>query len=1243
MINDVDDNDIKQLNDADLRELIGKLCEATLNENKIDTMCVTYGGNQDEPDGGVDVRVKSNSIFNDDWSIPRNNTIFQVKKPSMPNSEIKKEMIKNGEVKDSIKELVGLSGAYIIVSSNESLSDKRRNMRIDCMKEILSSVDLDGRVKVDFYDSKRIATWVKQFPSLIIWVNDKLSKRTIGWKTYYNWSNCLEEEKEYILDEEIYLHKNNFQKENQIKIIDGINEIRELLSKERKVIRLAGLSGVGKTRFAQALFDKNIGKNPLNKEEVIYCDIGDLPNPVPVTFIQELILLQKRTILVIDNCDKDLHVNLAKFCCGINSKISLLTIEYDVKEDVDVESYNYYLDTSSDKTIKKLLKRDFDYISESNIDTIVKCSDGNFRIATYLARTIDKSESIVTLKSDDIFKRLFFQNSNENEELLLIGKICSIFISFNIEYDRDDKNNEINIMSRLSNINSINIIRHVEELTKRQIIQKRGNMRAILPHAIANKLADELLSAMPVEFLTEEIKESKRLQLSLLRRLRFLHDKEYSIKIARYYLAKIHFENINDYEMEMLQYIKIIIPEEILNKIEQIRDNTFFSRENNKFGDWIRVLQDIAYEPKLFFRATILIVEFAKNEREGENYNSIRDELSGLFHIMLSGTHAPVEDRISLVNHLVFDEDDKKRKIGIKLIEELLETYSFRGCAIYDSDSRKRDYGYMPKTVAERNKWYINVLKYCEELIKKGVYKEDIKQIIANNFRNLASCGMYYELEKIVENVLKDDTWPQIWISIGVIKHFDTDKIPVDMLKKMNILQEKCFPKSIEDRIKVFLSKGKIIYWNIDDITDNEEKILKELYSLGKDIIVNKEKTENHLLKIDNTCNLYRLSNFVKGLYENNTDSKKIIYFLLDNIEDNNENIYLIMVSYYLAFMHEKNENEVNNILDDIVLSEKYNKYYPRIQFEYQLNKIDIERVQKSLRLNVASIDKYYRIEFALLEVDIKDIIEILKLFPESKDSDVLIINILHNLFWNKRKEAELKKYARKFISSLDYSQRDKYNDHLNYEVGEIVKYAFNKETGKREAKIIYEKIIELIKRKGIFYYNYKHILDELIKLYPIEFLDILYADEEIKDYQLIHFVKGYGHNEDVINLIDDDILIEWMKKNKKQEKISLSITPYESEKNILRWKKVAKYLIENYPEDKLIINNLILGIYPTSWSDKYSDVLERRLNLSEELKKSENMKVKKIGIDLEQKLKNEITKRQIEEEKEQERYNSFE
>lgn len=75
MLNGVTHEDIAQLNDTDLRELIGKLCETTLEKNNIDPICATYGGKQDESDGGVDVRVKSHATFNDDWAIPRNNRI----------------------------------------------------------------------------------------------------------------------------------------------------------------------------------------------------------------------------------------------------------------------------------------------------------------------------------------------------------------------------------------------------------------------------------------------------------------------------------------------------------------------------------------------------------------------------------------------------------------------------------------------------------------------------------------------------------------------------------------------------------------------------------------------------------------------------------------------------------------------------------------------------------------------------------------------------------------------------------------------------------------------------------------------------------------------------------------------------------------------------------------------------------------------------------------------------------------
>lgn len=77
--------------------------------------------------------------------------------------------------------------------------------------------------------------------------------------------------------------------------------------------------------------------------------------------------------------------------------------------------------------------------------------------------------------------------------------------------------------------------------------------------------------------------------------------------------------------------------------------------------------------------------------------------------------------------------------------------------------------------------------------------------------------------------------------------------------------------------------------------------------------------------------------------------------------------------------------------------------------------------------------------------------------------------------------------------------------------------------------------------------------------------------------------------------------------------------------------------------ENEDIVKNLIREIYPTSWSDKYSSVLETRISLAKELEEYKDEKIKKIGVLLEKSLREEIYRRQREEEKEQERYNTFE
>lgn len=81
---DITPEDISQLNDIDLRELVGRLCEAELLLRGLSPAAVTWGGNQAAPDGGLDVRVALPPDMSIDGFIPRCSTGFQVKVPDMP-------------------------------------------------------------------------------------------------------------------------------------------------------------------------------------------------------------------------------------------------------------------------------------------------------------------------------------------------------------------------------------------------------------------------------------------------------------------------------------------------------------------------------------------------------------------------------------------------------------------------------------------------------------------------------------------------------------------------------------------------------------------------------------------------------------------------------------------------------------------------------------------------------------------------------------------------------------------------------------------------------------------------------------------------------------------------------------------------------------------------------------------------------------------------------------------------------
>jgi len=153
-----------------LRTLVGILCEADARTQGVSTSSVTWGGNQNAPDGGIDVRVNAPDGSVLTGFLPRANIGFQVKKTDFTPGLIPGEMRPSGSLRPSINELIAQHGAYIIASSGTDASDSALKDRLTAMRTGI--VDTLGHEKlfVDFYDRNRLATWVRNHLGLIAWV-----------------------------------------------------------------------------------------------------------------------------------------------------------------------------------------------------------------------------------------------------------------------------------------------------------------------------------------------------------------------------------------------------------------------------------------------------------------------------------------------------------------------------------------------------------------------------------------------------------------------------------------------------------------------------------------------------------------------------------------------------------------------------------------------------------------------------------------------------------------------------------------------------------------------------------------------------------------------------------------------------------------------------------------------------------------------------------------------------------------
>lgn len=1219
---DVSADDIALLNDIDLRELVGRLCEAELASMGLSAAAVTWGGNQTAPDGGLDVRVALPRDTLVQGYVPRGSTGFQVKTPDMARAAILTEMRPGGSIRPVIQDLAGEHGAYVIVSSHGSVADIALNNRRSAMREALSGVEDAARLHTDFYDRTRLASWVRQHPGLIAWVRAKVGRAFSGWRPYGAWTGGSEDiDAEYLLDDRLRLHLGGRHDESAQSIETAIDDLRDVLAKPGKRVRLVGLSGVGKTRFVQALFDERIGSRPLSPSLAVYTNLSDNPDPQPTGLASDLIANRSRAVLIVDNCPSDLHRRLSEVCAASDSLVSVLTVEYDVRDDQPEGTQVVTLTTSSPGLIEKLIRRRFSHLSDVNARTIADASGGNARIAIALAETVDRSESLADLSDDELFQRLFRQRNDPNDALLLAAQACSLVYSFEGEAMAGDEA-ELPRLAVLAEQTPREIYRHVGELIRRDLAQSRGVWRAILPHAIANRLAARALEDIPYNIIDQQLLAggTSRLARSFSRRLSFLHEHPRAVSIVDQWLSTAGMlgdvTQLNPLGQAIFENVAPVSPDGVLAALERARDSNpglaalAFRRHR-------LILRSLAHDPLLFERSAVLL-ELAATE--GDDERELKEAAStfvSLFAIHLSGTHATIQQRLQVIERLLRSNDSLKCALGLSALKTALKTTRFSSHHSFEFGARPRDYGYLPKSDEEVTEWYGAALTLIERLaFTDGLHVSDLGRLLSHSFRGLwTAAHMSEQLAGLVRRFAASRFWREAWVACRETLRFDRDRLSPAALSRLTELEVALRPISLQERVRALVLGDKVGGLDLEDIdleadpTTEYERLEASASELGAAVALDPAALADLLPEVLQGGN--RTWSFGRGLAAAATDKAAIWSVLVEGIEQlTPEQRDVQVLRGYLSQLWEEDRNLANRLLDSALDRPALVTLIPTLHSAMPLDALGVARLKRILKSNQVPTWMYLSLARgpSTTELAGSDFRDLLLLISEQSEGFEVALEIMVMRLFRDRSSPTGSDFAildvgRRLLQRAEFNQ----SDERDYRLAEIARACLVGPGGATVAAEAVDRLIRAVTAGETYAFVNLKLMKAMLEVQTKAVLDAVFS-EDVDDWheRISLFRSLHEDGEAPADGVPSEILVAWCHQAPKSRfTLAAAFVTFacrSKESGAATWSEQAKSLLANAPDPGPVLDVFVDRFCPMSWSGSRAALMELNARLLDSL-----------------------------------------
>ena len=743
-------------------------------------------------------------------------------------------LTKGRTVKDMVWSALKEHGHYIMLCS-QRYTQRQIEAREASIRKALrgAGMDMDDD-QVDFRDADQIATWTNRHPSIAIWVREQTHPGVIGpFRSWSHWAGRAEHrDSPWVEDERLPLLQ---------------ARIQEQVTKSRKVVRVVGLSGVGKSRLVLEALGKEEGKAAGRFSDIVMYGVqSEVGREAINSVAQNLADSGRRAVLVVDNCDPETHQVLTGMVLRQSSRLSLVTIDDEIPTGT-LDETTLKIDEAPSSVTEGIVN----HVSRSHPPEdqrrLARFSKGFPEVAIRIGKARDESIPIAHAADDTLVETFVLGRRPREPELLLkSAALLAAFGPVRVEHPADGQMEVASPvhcpLSEIANLGRSlthdNLHFAVKQLAMRGIAKRQGRLAILQPRPIAMKLAEQQWEEWSPDIWDRVLSGSINpdLKTQAARQLAFLNTTRVSREVVEH-VCRFNgpFDDFADLSQpghaKVLSALAEISPEVVADQIErsvkgvedlsQVRDDV---RRN-----LVQALERIAFHPATFEDGVRLLLRLAVAENETWA-NNATGQFTELFPMLLGGTAADGNTRHSFLDEVAFTNDSAQRVIVTEALIAGCRTHHFyRMAGVEARGARPVMDSWRPATNGEAAEYIqgriMRLVPFAIEDDKAGTIA---RSGLGQALRPLVLGGFIDTVETVTHQVSTSGPyWPQAVNSLRAVLAYDAEHLNANEMDRVRTLVVMLEPKTLESRIRSLVTEMSWDYL-VDEESDLQKRFQRQ-------------------------------------------------------------------------------------------------------------------------------------------------------------------------------------------------------------------------------------------------------------------------------------------------------------------------------------------------------------------------------------------------------------------------------